>query len=138
AARGDVQVSADWTGGADLDLALIDAQGKRTSWLGSSTRATVAARDVNSTRHESLELVNLPQGNYLLEIARASRRDTGDTSGIVRGEVTLRLAGETRKIPFTLAGARTELGTVRVFFTSHLEPADLPLGGGWRNRSGGF
>jgi hypothetical protein len=123
--HGDVQISAEWSGGMDLDVALIDAQGKRTSWLGSSTRATLSARDVTSTRDEALELANLPQGNYVLEISRAAGRDTGD---VARGEVTLRLNGEVRKVPFTLTGARAELGTVRVFFTSHLEP----IGGGWR------
>ncbi len=57
----------------------------------------------------------------MLEITRAAGRDTGDTA---RGEVTLRLNGETRKVPFTLTGARAEVGTVRVFFTSRLEPLD--------------
>ena len=128
AAHGDVQLTAEWTGGADLDLALIDAQGKRTSWMGSSTKGTVSARDVNSVGRETLELAGLPQGNYVLEIARASGRDTGDTA---RGEITLRLNGEVRKVPFALNGARAELGTVRVFFTSHLEPVSGG-GGGWR------
>jgi hypothetical protein len=120
-------VAATWTGGMDLDVALIDVNGKRTSWMGSSTRATVSGRDVTSTRDETLEIANLPQGNYVLEIARAAGRDTGD---VARGEVTLRLNGETRRVPFTLTGARTELGTVRVFFTSHLEP--VSGGRGWR------
>jgi hypothetical protein len=38
ALRGDVQITADWTGGVDLDIALIDEQGKRISWLGSPSR----------------------------------------------------------------------------------------------------
>jgi hypothetical protein len=125
----DVQITADWAGGADLDIALIDAQGKRISWLGSPTRATVSASDVSSTHAETLELAGLPQGNYLLELTRASGHDTGD---IARGEITLRLAGEARKIPFTLTSARAELGTVRVFFTSRLEPLDGS--GSWRDR----
>ncbi|MEO5726448.1 MAG: hypothetical protein ABI134_05355, partial [Byssovorax sp.] len=60
---GDVQVSAEWSGGADLDVALIDAQGKRTSWLGSAGKATTAARDVTSQRNETLAVSALPQGN---------------------------------------------------------------------------
>ena len=126
-AHGDVQLKAEWTtqagGGVDLDLALIDAQGKRTSWLGSASKATVEGHDVTSDRRETLDIAGLPQGNYVLEVARAEGRDTGDTA---RGEITLRLNGETRKVPFTLTGARAELGTVRVFFTSHLEPVDAP------------
>jgi hypothetical protein len=119
AARGDVQITADWRAGTDLDLALIDAQGKRTSWLGSPTKTTVSASDVNGTSHEALQIAGLPQGNYLVEISRTSGRDTGDS---VTGTVTLRLNGEVRTVPFTLTGARAELGTVRVFFTSRLEP----------------
>ncbi len=132
AAHGDVQLTAEWAGGADLDLALIDAQGRRTSWLGSPGKATVSARDVTSPRGEALDIAGLPQGNYVLEISRAAGRDTGD---VLQGEVTLRLNGETRKVPFTLTAARAELGTVRVFFTSHLEPLNGG-GGGWRQNRG--
>ncbi len=134
ALRGDVQLSAEWTGGGDIDIALIDEQGKRTSWLGSPAKAvTVSARDVTSPRSEAIGLVNLPKGSYVVEISRAAGGDVaGDT---IRGELTLKLVGETRKIPFTLTGARAELGTVRVFFTSRLVPLEGfgfgPWGGGF-------
>jgi Mg-chelatase subunit ChlD len=127
---GDVQVSAEWTGGADLDVALIDAQGKRTSWMGSPGRATTTARDVTSQRNETLAVSALPQGNYVVEISRAA--STGaDAASSIRGEVTLRLGGDVRKIPFSLVGPRAEVGTVRVFFTSRLVPVDFGFGG-WR------
>ena len=130
---GDVQVSAEWSGGADLDVALIDAQGKRTSWLGSAGKATTAARDVTSQRNETLAVSALPQGNYVVEISRAGGGNA-DTASSIRGEVTLRLGGDVRKIPFTLSGPRAEVGTVRVFFTSRLVPVDFGFGnnGGWR------
>ncbi|AGP41105.1 VIT domain-containing protein [Sorangium cellulosum] len=128
---GDVQLSAAWTGGADLDLALIDARGRRLSWMGATLGPVgVRSRDATSARAESLALRNLPKGSYVVEIARASAGDGASPPalagalGAVRGELTLRLAGETRKVPFTLEGARLELGTVRVFFTSRLVPAD--------------
>ncbi|WP_437754651.1 VIT domain-containing protein [Sorangium sp. So ce1389] len=128
---GDVQLSAEWSGGADLDLALIDAQGRRLSWMGSTLGPVgVRSRDATSTRAESLALRGLPKGSYIVEIARASTGDGPSTAAapgapeVLRGELTLRLAGETRKVPFTLDGARRELGTVRVFFTSRLVPAD--------------
>jgi len=127
--NGDVQVSAEWSGGADLDVALIDAQGKRTSWMGSPGKATTTARDVTSQRNETLAVSALPQGNYVVEISRAGG-GSADTASSVRGEVTLRLGGDVRKIPFTLAGSRAEVGTVRVFFTSRLVPVDF--GFGWR------
>ncbi|WP_438025024.1 VIT domain-containing protein [Sorangium sp. So ce233] len=125
---GDVQLSAEWSGGADLDLALIDAQGRRLSWMGSTLGSVgVRSRDATSARAESLALRGLPKGSYIVEIARASTGEDAAPSaptGVVRGELTLRLAGETRKIPFTLEGARREIGTVRVFFTSRLVPVD--------------
>ncbi len=126
--RGDVRVTAEWTGGADLDIALIDAQGRRISWLGSAGKGTVTARDVQSTRTEALALSGLPSGSYVLEITRVSGGDPGE---FMRGDVTLQLVGETRRVPFTLSGARAEVGTVRVFFTSRLVPAD-DFGLGWR------
>jgi hypothetical protein len=134
--RGDIQLTAEWVGGGDLDLALIDEQGKRTSWLGSPAKAvTVTARDVTNPRAEALALVNLPKGSYVVEIARAAGGDAANE--VVRGELTMKLAGETRKIPFTLTGPRLELGTMRVFFTSRLVPIEGFGfgGGGWR---GGF
>ncbi|MEP7119785.1 MAG: T9SS type A sorting domain-containing protein, partial [Byssovorax sp.] len=127
---GDVQVSAEWSGGSDLDVALIDAQGKRTSWMGSPGKATTTARDVTSQHNETLAVSALPQGNYVVEISRAGGVGA-DTASSVRGEVTLRLGGDVRKLPFTLAGPRAEVGTVRVFFTSRLVPVDFGFGG-WR------
>jgi hypothetical protein len=117
--RGDIQVSAEWSNGVDLDIGLIDAKGRRTSWLGAGGKATVSARDATSTRSEALGLTNALSGSYIIEIARA---DGTDTNVPVRGELTLKLAGETRKVPFLLTGARAEVGTMRVFFTSRLVP----------------
>ncbi|MRG94494.1 VIT domain-containing protein [Polyangium spumosum] len=125
ALRGDIQVSAEWTGGVDLDIGLIDAQGRRTSWLGSAGKALVSARDVTSTRAEAIGLVNATSGSYVVEIARASGADQNIP---VRGELLLKLAGETRKVPFVLTGPRAEVGTMRVFFTSRLVPiTDRPF-----------
>jgi hypothetical protein len=132
--RGDIQVTAEWTGAADLDIALIDEQGRRISWMGSPvSNVTVSAQDATSARREVLGLLGLPKGNFVIEISRATG---GDTAGdVIRGDLTLRLVGETRKVPFTLTGARAEVGTVRVFFTSRLVPVEGFGFGGWR---GGF
>lgn len=117
--RGDIQVSAEWTGGVDLDIGLIDAQGRRTSWLGAANKTLVSSRDATSERTETLGLTNALSGSYVVEIARAGGADTNIP---VRGELTLKLAGETRKVPFLLTGTRAEVGTMRVFFTSRLVP----------------
>ncbi len=132
APRGDVQVSAEWTGGADLDLAIIDAQGKRSSWLGGNGKVVTSVRDATSPRTETLGLLGMPQGSYVVEVSRAAG-GTDANSSPIRGEVTLRLNGEARKIPFTLSGARAEVGTVRVSFTARLVPVEGDFG--WR---GGF
>jgi len=117
--RGDIQATAEWTGGVDLDIGLIDAQGRRTSWLGAGGKALVSSRDATSNRTETLGLTNALSGSYVIEIARASGTDANIP---VRGELTLKLAGETRKVPFLLTGTRAEIGTMRVFFTSRLVP----------------
>lgn len=123
--RGDVQITAQWTGGEDLDIALIDAQGKRISWLGSPTKAAgVTVRDATSPRAETLAVSNLPAGSYVIEITRASGERAGS---FAQGDVTIRVVNDTRKIPFTLSGPRAEIGTARVFFTSRLVPVNF----GW-------
>lgn len=130
AVRGDVQVTADWTGASDLDVALIDAQGKRMSWLGgTNSKVTVTALNATSSRTESLGFLGLGSGTYVVEVTRAAGADTNE---VVRGELTLRLpGGGTRKVPFVLTGARAEVGTLRVFFESKLVPVDGGFGG-WR------
>ena len=126
---GDVQVTAEWTGGEDLDISIIDAQGRRTSWMGTPLKnAIVSARDVTSNSRESLAVANLPSGNYVVEVSRAAG---GDSGAPVHGDVTLKLGKETRKVAFNLTSARAEVGTVRVFFTSRLVPADSQ-GVGWK------
>lgn len=123
AVRGDVQITADWTGASDLDIALIDAQGRRMSWMGgASGRVILSALNATSTRTESLGFLGLGSGSYVVEITRAAGADTNE---VVRGELTLRLpGGGTRKVPFVLTGARAEVGALRVFFESKLVPVD--------------
>ncbi|MBW2523688.1 MAG: hypothetical protein JRI23_05910, partial [Deltaproteobacteria bacterium] len=57
-------------------------------------------------------------GEYVIEIVRAS----GD--GPVRGELTVRAAGSTRKIPFDLTSGQTRLslGLVNIRWQSRLVP----------------
>ena len=117
--RGDIQVTAEWAGNVDLDIGLIDAQGRRTSWLGAGGKAQVSSRDATSTRTETLGLTNALSGSYVVEVARVG---SADGNIPVRGELTLKMPGETRKVPFLLTGSRAEVGTMRVFFTSRLVP----------------
>lgn len=121
---GDVRLSATWDApDVDVDVALIDAKGRRYSWMGSQTKALITSSDATSTRAEGLAVQNLASGQYTIELTRASSSNADST---VRGELSLRLGGSTQRLPFTLTGARAEVGTVRVYYSSRLVPLDRP------------
>jgi ferric-dicitrate binding protein FerR (iron transport regulator) len=113
---GDVRVEATWEGGADVDLALLDAEGHRISWLGAPTRAVISARDVESGGREALAVRGAAPGEYVLQVVRASGATT------VRGQLTVVIAGTRRTLPFVLDGVRTNAGLVRISMESRLVP----------------
>jgi hypothetical protein len=84
--------------------------------LGAPSREVIGAEDVVSTRREGLSLLGSQAGEYVIEIVRAAGE------GPVRGELVLRVPGDTRTIPFVLEGERLALGTVQVRFESRLVP----------------
>jgi hypothetical protein len=116
ARRGDLKLEATWSGGADLDLALIDPDGHRVSWLGAPTRGVISARDAVSTSGETLAFSGGKPGEYALEIVGSGQ---GGTSS---GEVTITAAGTTRRVPFRLDGSRTRLGVAKISMHSRLVP----------------
>lgn len=124
ALAGDTRVTASWTQPVDLDFALIDKNGKRLSWLGSTVaNVSVTAKDATSFSGETVSFSNLAAGTYTLDVVRS--RTTVGSQQPVSGEVTLLLpGGESRKIPFTLNAGRGEVGSLRVFFTSRLVPVN--------------
>jgi hypothetical protein len=115
--RGDFRLEATWDSGADLDLGLINPDGLRVSWLGAPTRGIIAAKDVVSDRREGLSLRGAKVGDYVVEVVR------GSGAGRARGELTLTVAGSTRRIPFSVEGDRTVVALVRVGSRSRLVPA---------------
>jgi hypothetical protein len=130
---GDVRLTATWNAPVDLDIALVDKNGKRVSWLGSPVKTVgVSASDAVSSRTETLGVSGLSAGNFVVEVVRASQSSnqpvTGELSMVMPG-------GETRKVPFTLTGNRVEVGSMRVFFTARLVPLN---GGGWGGGGGGW
>ncbi len=130
---GDVRVTATWNSPVDLDLAIVDKNGKRLSWLGSTlANVNVFANNATSTSTETLAFSGLNSGTFAVEIVRAK----GDKSSTpISGELTFTFpGGEARKVPFTLTGSRVTAGSMNVFFTSRLVPVNGG-GGGWR---GGF
>jgi hypothetical protein len=123
--NGDVQLSATWQGGQDLDFALIDAKGQRLSWSSGPRKFVPKARDAVSTSTETLGFAGLTSGSYALEVTRAARAAGSTAASPQSGEVVLRLpGGETRRVPFTLTSERAELGSLRVYFTSRLVPME--------------
>jgi hypothetical protein len=116
ALKGDLRVEASWSGGADLDLALIDPDGHRISWLGAPTRALISARDVFSTSAEALAVSGGKPGEYAIEVVRT--REGGRASG----ELSIHVAGTNRRIPFALDGTRVQLGVAKIFLRSELVP----------------
>ena len=127
---GDLRVEATWSDGADLDLAILHPDGQRVSWLGAPTRELISARDVLDRGREGLALSGAKPGEYALEIVRS------DGSGTVRGELLLFVAGESRRIPFTLSGQRLTIAVAEIKMVPRLVPLDenLPMIAGDRLR----
>ncbi|MBK8995160.1 MAG: FecR domain-containing protein [Myxococcales bacterium] len=120
---GDLRLEASWFGGdTDIDLALIDPDGNRVSWLGAPTKAVISAVDVASTQREGLALRGAKPGEYVIEVVR------GSGSGPVRGEVVVNVAGARRVVPFLLNGNRETVGIAKIAMESRL----VPVSGGWR------
>ncbi|HWA76204.1 MAG TPA: VIT domain-containing protein [Polyangiaceae bacterium] len=117
--KGDLRVEASWQGGEDLDLALIDSDGQRMSFLGAPTRAVISARDVTARDREGLSVRGAKPGEYLVEIVRS--RAGGPP---ISGELTVNAAGATRRVPFRLTGSRERVALIRLRMVSHLEPLD--------------
>jgi len=114
--KGDLRVEGTWSGGADVDLALIDPDGHRVSWLGAPTRGVISARSVTSTREEGLALSGGKPGEYVVEVVRGSGTDRAS------GELTITVAGTTRRVAFTLDGPRTSVAIARIEMRSELVP----------------
>jgi hypothetical protein len=114
--RGDLRVEATWSGGLDLDLALVHPDGHRVSWLGAPTRSLITARDVTSTSTEGLALNNAQAGEYVVEIVRASG------GGRATGELVVSAAGASRRVPFTINGTRVSAAVASISVRQVLVP----------------
>jgi tetratricopeptide (TPR) repeat protein len=125
---GDLRLEVSWFGDVDLDLAILHPDGQRVSWLGAPTRELIAARDVLSHGSEGLSLNGAKPGEYAIEIVRS-----GATSLPVHGELTVFVAGETRRIPFSMDGQRLTIALVEIKMVPRLVPLDnrrLVIAGG--------
>ena len=116
---GDLRVEATWLSDVDLDLAILHPDGQRVSWLGAPTRELISARDVLAHGREGLALSGAKPGEYAIEVVRS-----GSESGTVRGELSVTVAGETRRIPFTLDGQRLTIALAEIKMVSRLVPLE--------------
>jgi len=106
--RGDLVLHANWRADEDLDLSLVTPQGTRISWMGG--RTSVVGDDAGRQGEERLGLTRAARGSYYIEISRRNA-DAGER---IDGDVQVELLGERRTLPFSLSGARTVVGLVRV------------------------
>ena len=106
----------------------VDKTGTRLSWLGAGSKTVTASGAMDGTR-EAVGFVNLPTGDYVVEITRTK----GGEGTPVAGTVNVRAAGGSLlAVPFVLTGARAEVAHVKITMQSRLVPADGPSWGGWR------
>lgn len=116
-AGGDITVSATWSGGADVDLAIVDPSGRRA---GAVTRMKGARVEGAIARdHETVGLSSNDAGSFLIEVVRAN---AGEGTIPVSGTVTIKAFGQSQSIPFTLTGARAQVGRVDVRWDAELVP----------------
>lgn len=120
-ASGDVVISATWDGNADLDVVLLDPAGRRA---GVATRMKGARVEGATSRdHETLALATGEAGSFVVEMVRASALE-GARDVPISGKLTIRAFGQTQTMPFTLTGARIQVGRVDTHWEAQLVPID--------------
>jgi hypothetical protein len=76
----------------------------------------ISARDATSTSRESLALRGAAPGEYVVEVAR------GAGEGAAQGELSISVAGTSRRVPFHLEGDRKAVALVRITMQPRLVP----------------
>lgn len=119
---GDVVVTASWSGGVDLDVALVDPSGRRAGAVSRLKNARVEG--ATSRDRETVALSSNEAGSFLVEVVRTNAGDGAGGTIPVSGTVTVKALGQTRSIPFTLTGARAQVARVDVRWEAELVPVD--------------
>lgn len=124
APTGDLVVAATWSGGADLDLSVVDPSGRRAGAVG---RSKVRIEGATSRDHETLALSSNDAGPFVVEIVRTDVATSNEGShASTSGTVTLKAFGQSRSFPFVLSGARAAVGRIDVRWDAELVPVDAP------------
>ncbi len=113
-ARGDLVIEASWAGEDDVDLSLIAPDGSRLSWMGG--RTTVVGEDARASGREAIGLRYAGAGSYLVEVSRTDPED----HRIIRGQLRIRVLGESRSVPFVLDDEHASISRVVVRRESRL------------------
>ncbi len=118
AVSGDIVVDASWSGGADLNLAVIDPSGQRLGWLAGRGRA----EDTTSRTHEKLAVSSGSVGSFLVEIARSDK--SNELASGATGFIQVSAFGMTKRVPFALAGPSARVARIDARWVSELVPID--------------
>lgn len=124
AARGELMVRASWEGREDLDIVLLDPQGRRVSWQGGRAGVTVTGpRDFG---REDLGVARASTGTWVVEMVR-----TGPNTGgsMPTGTVTVSLLGQRVTVPLRMEEDRVRVAHVRVTSEMVLVPMQGPVQG---------
>jgi hypothetical protein len=116
--RGDLTVEASWSGGDDVSISLVTADGTRLSWMGG--RTTVVGRDARVAGRELVGLSRAAVGSYLVEVVRT---DPSTLDRAVAGELRVRAIDARETLRFTLGAgeSRRVVGRVAVRRETRLE-----------------
>jgi hypothetical protein len=126
ALAGAIQVRAAWESdaGVDVDIVLIDPQGRRLSCA--SAHKGIVCRGATSSAAEQLSISTQETGRYSIEVVRAGGR------GTARGKLHIGAFGAAADLPFVLDQDRVALGTLDVRLVPQLVPIEDV--GGWDPR----
>jgi len=93
---GQLQVEADWEGTADLDLIVIEPDGRALSWL--SQRRRIDVEDVRAPGTEAFALPSMrTNGTYRIVVV------SSDASTSVSGTVRVKAWGKRKSFPFSMS-----------------------------------
>lgn len=113
---GELILDATWRGDVDVDLVLVDVDGRHSSWRWAPSGVRVVARDALERGRERVAFSSLKSGSYRLEVV-------GARGVSARGEVTVSGAnGFVARLPFDLSGNRAFVGAIELHWTRRLEP----------------
>ncbi|MBA2661298.1 MAG: FecR domain-containing protein [Bradymonadaceae bacterium] len=103
--KGEIVVELEWSGRGDLDLALVEPDGRLLSWM--SQRRNVKVSGVRGPGPETLALPTAQNGTWRLHLLR---QDDGDHP--INARVTVRAGSQSRQFHVTVTGRSTAVAEI--------------------------